>query len=352
MRAAHVGEVAARVREERLAAARRVVAAAVTGGAEFLLVAGDTFEDHAVGGTLVQKTGEILAAFPGPVYLLPGNHDPLVPGSVWEHPVFAGHENLIVLTEAEPIPLAGGTLHPCPVREKHSRVDPTRVLPTSGEGIRIGVAHGTVEGVPMEVPDFPIPRDAAARACLDYLALGHWHSHATYPDEDGVVRMAYAGAHEPTKFGERDSGTAVLVSIDAPGAAPVLSKVETGGLTWFAGDFEIREAGDLEDVLATIEGLSEPDRTLVRVRLSGLLPAASSLERIATITTTRFLHGKFDDEDLLPSPEDDSWLDELPEGVVRVAAERLREMTASTGDAKVAARALAELYALARKEDG
>lgn len=43
MKAIHVGAVGQRVRDERLAAARRVVQAAKNAGAEFMLVAGDIF---------------------------------------------------------------------------------------------------------------------------------------------------------------------------------------------------------------------------------------------------------------------------------------------------------------------
>jgi DNA repair exonuclease SbcCD nuclease subunit len=84
MRATQVGDAGQRVRDERLAAARRVVEVARNAGAEFILVAGDTFEDNGVDRVLVQKAADILAAFGGAVYLIPGNHDPLVPGSVWE----------------------------------------------------------------------------------------------------------------------------------------------------------------------------------------------------------------------------------------------------------------------------
>lgn len=74
------------VRRIRGHATRRVVEAARGSGADFILVAGDTFENNGVDRVLVQKVADILAGFGGPVYLIPGNHDPLVPGSVWEHP--------------------------------------------------------------------------------------------------------------------------------------------------------------------------------------------------------------------------------------------------------------------------
>ena len=45
MKAAHVGAVGKRVRSERLESARRVVEAAASRQADFIIVAGDTFED-------------------------------------------------------------------------------------------------------------------------------------------------------------------------------------------------------------------------------------------------------------------------------------------------------------------
>ena len=82
MKAAHVGMVSQRVRDERLTAARRVVEAAKSANAELILVAGDTFEDNGIDCVLIQRVADILAGFGGPVYVIPGNHDPLVPGSV------------------------------------------------------------------------------------------------------------------------------------------------------------------------------------------------------------------------------------------------------------------------------
>ena len=84
MRAAHVGTAGVRVREARLEAARRVIQRGREAGVDFVVVCGDTFEDNGVDRVLVQKIVDILAGFGGLVYVTPGNHDPLVPGSVWE----------------------------------------------------------------------------------------------------------------------------------------------------------------------------------------------------------------------------------------------------------------------------
>ncbi len=357
MKAAHVGGAASRVREERLASARRVVGVARDQGAEFVLIVGDVFEDNGVDRALIQKVVDILGSSPVPVYLIPGNHDPLTPGSVWEHPAWKSMEHVHVLREEKPVEIPGGILYPCPVKDKRSRKDPTAWIPMVETGaVRIGLAHGTVEGVPQPEPDHPIPRDAAARAGLDYLALGHWHSTATYPASDDSVRMAYCGTHEPTSFGERYSGNVLVVEIAGPGASPLVAPVRTGGLDWMVIEKDIREAGDLQRMRQDIESQQNPGSTLIELRLKGLLAAAEHDEvaRIEEILASRFLFHRLDSSGLRPSPEDASWLASLPPGILQNVAARLQELSdpgfagqrPEGASAEVASRALMELYAL------
>lgn len=348
MKAAALGEAGARVREERLGAGRRVVAAAREHGAESVLVAGDLFEDNAVDRLLVQRVADILRAFPGPVFIIPGNHDPLVPGSVWEHPAWNSAGNIRVLREATPIDIPGGVLYPCPLFEKNSGRNPAAWIPCEDTGqIRIGLAHGTVEGVHQDEPDYPIPRDAAQRAGLDFLALGHWHSFAPYPDPDGAVRLAYSGTHEATRFGERNSGNVLVVEIPSAGVPPHITPVHTGGLIWIQLESEVRERGDLKALRERAENLTGCEHTLIEIVLSGLLTADESgdLEHLEQILHSRFLYGRLDSSRIRPSPEDDSWVQALPPGIIRDTAVRLRDHP--NAPPEVAARALMELYAIA-----
>ena len=158
MIASHIGEAGKTVRIQRIETIRNVIELAYKNQVEFVLIAGDTFEDNGVDRVLVQKVADILAQSEVPIYVIPGNHDPLAPGSVWEHPVWASTENVFVLREESPVGVPGGVLYPCPILEKHSGKDPTLWIPDSKEEIRIGIAHGTVEGIPAEEPDYPIPR--------------------------------------------------------------------------------------------------------------------------------------------------------------------------------------------------
>ncbi len=357
MKASHVGEAGTRVRDERLVAAQRVVDAARNAGAEFILVAGDTFEDNGVDRVLVQKVADILAGFAGPVYVIPGNHDPLVPGSVWDHPAWKPAANVHVFREERPVEIPGGTLYPCPIRAKRSGMDPTAWIPREeGRGVRIGLAHGTAEGVPQEEPEYPIARDAALRRGLDYLALGHWHSMAMYPGSDGVARTAYSGTHEATKFGERDSGNALLVEIADAGSPPGITPVRTGGLSWLGVEEDVRNPGDIARIRERIAAMADAASTLLDIRLAGVIPPTDRQEmaRLQEILAARFLWARLDTSGLHPSPDDDTWVANLPAGVVRETAARLRTLTDPAyggqrpegASPEVASRALLELYAV------
>lgn len=348
MKAIHAGASAQRVRDERLAAAKRVVAAAVEHEAEFIVVAGDTFEDNGVERLLVQKAADILASFPGPVFLLPGNHDPLTPGSVWEHPAWSSHSNLHVLREAEPLAIEGGVLFPCPLIEKYSTRNPTRWIEAQTTSkIAIGVAHGTLHQIVANDDNYPIANDAAQLAGLDYLALGHWHSHLEITGSDGVARLAYSGTHEPTKFGERASGYALLVEIAQRGGAPKLTAIPTGGLNWEQWTESLSAPGDLERLRERIERHQSPQATLLELRLSGIFSPRDQAElaRIEELLAARFVLGRIDAAALVPAPSDDSWLADLPPGVLVETARRLQGMT----DSRVADQALLDLYRLAQE---
>lgn len=338
MKAAGTGGAARAVRQARLDAGARVVALE----ADFLLVAGDTFEDNAVDRALVQQTGEILARFRGPVFLLPGNHDPLQPGSVWDHAVWRQFSNLHVIREAGAYAVPGGTLLAAPLCEMHSRRDPSACLAELPRpaGAVVAMSHGTVEGIDADTEHHPISRDACTRARADYLALGHWHSTALYPDANGAIRMAYCGAHEATKFGERDSGNALRVRIDG---APEIETIRTGLLRWYKLEEQVQALGDMAALRDRLAAL--PEGSLVKLEISGLLHAAESdLLRQMEEMRGRFLHLAVDGAGLRPVAEE-GWEEQLPPGAVRLAARHLRER-AVAGDA-VAGEALLELEALA-----
>lgn len=355
MKAAGLGEASQRVRDARVETIRRLLEIASERQVKLILVTGDLFEDNAVDRLLVRKVGDLLAGFDGQVFITPGNHDPLIPGSVWEHPVWEESKNITVIREAEPMELEACTLFPCPLKEKYSTRNPTSWIDAStSDKIAVGMAHGTVEGMPGMEPDYPIPRDAVSRTGLDYLGIGHWHSFATYPDAKGVVRMAYSGTHETTKFGERDSGNVVIVEIESRGTVPKVESIPCGRLRWHPLDITLDREGAVDGVLEQLNAIESPGEALVRLRLDGLLYAAdrAKLTGLDEILTTRFLYGALAMEKLVPAPEDDTWIETLPAGPLREAAEKIRNTAVHGSDADektIATQALIELFELKEK---
>jgi DNA repair exonuclease SbcCD nuclease subunit len=208
------------------------------------------------------------------------------------------------------------------------------------------VAHGSVEGLAVEELEYPIPRDAARRAGLDYLALGHWHSTATFA-LDGEVRMAYSGTHETTRFGERDSGNALVVEITKRDDVPRVRPVHTGALRWRDMHATLAREGDLAALWKRIEEIEDPASTLVRLHLDGVfaLSELEQLERLRALSESgRFFHVEVRERGLGPAPADERWLEEVADPVVREAARRIAGELGDNVGAAQRRQALVELY--------
>ena len=106
--------------QPRYSAARRDAVAglgalAAETGAEFVVVAGDVFEHNQLAPRDISQSLEAMRAIGVPVYLLPGNHDPLDASSVYTSALFTAErpENVIVLDRT-------GSVEGAPRRSKSS----------------------------------------------------------------------------------------------------------------------------------------------------------------------------------------------------------------------------------------
>src|SRR5437764_15029817 len=68
---------------DRLAALPKVLTAANKVGADLVVLAGDTFDNHRQPLELLQHAAQMLRDYHNPIVILPGNHDPLTPHSVY-----------------------------------------------------------------------------------------------------------------------------------------------------------------------------------------------------------------------------------------------------------------------------
>lgn len=272
------GASAARLREARLEALERTLALAEKHNVDAFLVAGDLFEDNQVADALIERVVALFAAHPQvPVYLLPGNHDPFTgPDCVWQRKAFLNApSNVHVLREAGVTDLGAGVyLLASPLHQKLSTTDPSLKLVDLAAGlpadaIKIGLTHGALAIEAKHQPnDFPIALNAATRAGLDYLAVGHWHN--WLPDTDGG-RIVMPGTPEPDRFINDASGHVALVEITAHGAPLRVQPLPVATLNWRTLTFDFLAAESARASLASALAELSPSaaRTVLRVTLTG-----------------------------------------------------------------------------------
>ena len=343
-------EVAALVREARVAAVRTIAALATQHEALGVLVAGDIFDSNLVPERTVVQALAAMRGFAGHWVLLPGNHDARLAEGVWSRLERLGRpENVLVADAATPIALADGRLVvlPAPLTERHATDDLTAWMDeaaTPSGALRVGLAHGSVAGrLPAEAEAAnPIDPERSLRARLDYLALGDWH---------GTLEIAprawYAGTPEPDRFRANDAGNVLLVELDEPGEPPVVTRLATARHVWRQLDLDLTGVTDLT---AAVEGLladaTGREHALVQLTMTGVIDLAgrtaleAALERLAA----EVCHLELRDR-LLAEPSERDLLALAGSAVVGRVARELAALAADDpAQREIAALALRLLY--------
>ena len=205
-----------------------------------------------------------------PVVLLPGNHDPLTPNSLY-HPQHGFRRNLpdYVHVVDEPgweLPVGDNAVivaTPCTSAAGDGKL--VESLPQREDGderIRIGLVHGQTFDIDGHQTNFPIPRGSAAARGLDYLAIGD--THAFREVEPGAsAPTVYPGAPEATNFGERDTGNVAIVRFPLDRRRRPLIRKELVG-SWQWRDETCRLAAVTAACSSLVVPLPTSERTAVR----------------------------------------------------------------------------------------
>jgi len=307
------GEKAREIRKETL---QNLMKIAKQKRVDFIIVAGDLFHCNDVSLSAKREALEVFkVAAPIPLFILPGNHDPLGPNYPCLDPIFAEVKNLNILKKEEPLETVPNViLFPCPLKQKRSRFDPTEWIPKTEGKISIGIAHGNLKNEKFS-DNFPIDPDRVEKSGLDYLALGEWHGYLNYGEKNTVV---YSGAPEATDFGEKNAGKAVIVEIVHHGSRPRLDVIEIGKLQWETKEKNISKMEDLERIELELENLDNPDYRIIRVNLKGLVDEEmeSYLEQLEKTFSKKLFFLEFNRKELTPKTDFGKLRALMPEGVL------------------------------------
>lgn len=327
------GDRGAAARLERFEVVRRLATLAKERDVAVVLVAGDVFDDNAVGRDTLQRARDVLALFkPIPVLLLPGNHDAASPDSVLRRLDAGAHVH--ALLDREPWDgVPGLRVYPCPLQRRHERDDPTRRLPSRApeDSIRIAMAHGGLLDFDESQTVNRIDWRAILDKGFDYLALGDWHGTLRWGP-----RVWYSGTPEPTRFKEERPGHALVVEIDAPGATPRVEEIRVARTHWIERRQSLEDTASVDALAAWLDGLENKSMALVSLSLAGLLSMAdrARLDQVLETYDASLLHLRVDEHELHSHPTAED-LDRLGgDGYLGSAVAHLRsDATQETEDA-------------------
>lgn len=341
--------------EARLAAVARIAELAAEESADAVLVAGDVFDAQTVSERTLRRLFNALAGFGGPWVLLAGNHDAALVESVWTRArrldVVPPQVHLALAPEAIPLPEAGLTVLPAPLAQRQVHDDLTVWFDdaeTRPGMVRVGLAHGSVEGILPAAADSPNPiaADRARRARLDYLALGDWHGTL-----EAGPRTWYSGTPESDRFVANNPGNVLVVDIDGPGAPPQVHVRPVGRHRWFKRAWDLTVATDIE---ALGRWLAErPDEAVVALELGGRvgLEERRRLGQVLGAAEARCRSLQVDDSALRLLPTEDDLVGLKADGYLQQVLVELREAQAGP-DGEVAREALVILADLLDRPEG
>lgn len=315
--------------EARLETVARIAGLAAEQAIDAVLVAGDVFDTQTVSDRTLRRLFNALSGFAGPWVLLPGNHDAALAESVWQR---ARRLNLVppqvhLALTPEPLVLAdaGLVVLPAPLTQRQVHDDLTAWFDQAGTDpglVRVGLAHGSVEGILAEGFDStnPIAADRCQRAGLEYLALGDWHG-TRQIDE----RCWYSGTPEPDGFVDNDPGNLLEVAIDAPGALPRVTVHPVARHYWWRHAVELAVASDVDELARWLG--EQPEESVVVLELGGQLGLAdrARLQEVLAAAEARFRSLRVRDGALGLAPSEEDLAGLQADGYVQQVLQELQQ---------------------------
>ncbi|MBN2462655.1 MAG: metallophosphoesterase [Dehalococcoidia bacterium] len=346
-----------RFNQARFDAIRKLGKIAAESNCQFVVVCGDAFESNQVDRKTVARALEALKEVPLPVWILPGNHDPLNEASVYSSKSFVQGKpaNVNVISDATPIQadhnveLVGALW-----LSKRMPVNPfyeaTKSLEPLTGVTRIILAHGIVDLFTPKKDDLGIlTADSLERIIEErkasFVALGDRHSRTKIGASE---RIWYSGTPEVTDFGEGETGYVQIIELD--GDKVIVTPAPVGQWRFVEKNrVDINCPEDIEALRSMLESIERKEQTVLRLNLVGSISLSQEAilrQFLATISEV-FASFQMGDDELLVLPNDADFSSLNFSGFAEATVRHLREKMVGEGTEKITARdALALLVRL------
>lgn len=268
----------ARYAAARLEAVRRIGDVARREQCDFVVVCGDVFDANQLSATTILRSLDALTSIDVPVYLLPGNHDPYDPGSVYkaaELRHMPSHVQILskpgIYKVSEGVELVAAPWMTKRPHEDLIAAQLRQLKPATGGLVRIVVGHGAVDDLS---PDKDLPylirtcemRAALADRRVQYVALGDRHSSTDLGIEG---RVWYSGTPEVTDYNEGKPGYVLVVDIDEQRCNVTEHRV--GAWTFHVLEADLTGPRDVDELGRRLSAVSDKGTTAVKLVLRGTL---------------------------------------------------------------------------------
>ena len=327
-------EAQARYTQARFDAIRTMGRIAKEKQCQFILVCGDSFESNQVDRKTVARAIEALKEVTVPVYLLPGNHDPLNAASVYSSSTFVEKKpaHVHIIENTVPVKVGEGfELVGAPWLSKRPNgnpiVDLLNALSPAGSIKRICVGHGIID---IFTPDkeaenvITVSRLEAAisEGKVHFIALGDRHSLTKVGSGN---RIWYSGTPESTDFREDHSGFCQIVKMD--GDDVTTEEVKIGQWRFIEELVDLNTEDDVESLRKKLEDIPNRERTVVKLDLKGSLTlSVHGFFQSHLLAARDVLAGSVINEDnLLVIPDDADFTDLGFSGFADATVKRLRD---------------------------
>jgi len=297
--------LAARKREAIRGTFRRIVEDARLQEVDFLLIAGDLFEQERITPDTFEFIKQQLATLNSiRVFISPGNHDPCMSGSPYREELWPGNVHIFTAEEFESveIPQLGiritgfGFAHPY-LEQHHFRGLPE--LPK--DLFNIVLSHGSdVTNVPAgKAKHGPFEIEEIAGKNVRYCALGHYHQQHRIPNPVDGAEVWYSGIPEGRGWDECGPCGYLLGEIvddTVRVESRICSQYPMNTLTIDCDAFATRE--QILDAILQHRGSIFDSKTILRVQLVGALDPRLdlSLTELDERLAEEVLHIQWDDQ--------------------------------------------------------
>jgi DNA repair exonuclease SbcCD nuclease subunit len=204
---------------DRLQNLPKVLRAEAAVNADVVILAGDSFDNHRQPEGLLQRASQMLRDYGNRIVILPGNHDPLTPDSVYRRGGLAHLPNVSILglNVDETVTFSDldlgiwGKAH-----LDYTDMSPLASPASRGTRWHIVAAHGHYVDEARDpnrlLGSWLIHREELDATDADYVALGHWNQATKVGDEKR--HAYYSGSPEYT-------GTVNVIRLQASGTVRV-----------------------------------------------------------------------------------------------------------------------------------